>query len=102
MNVDLDEVRRAFGVPGPCELADWARIRELLAEAVSADTFAVWFEPVKVIAIDRDGALVLDAPPELRSWLSGRFARLIEHAAERVGRATRIADLAQSAAMRAS
>ena len=102
VNVDLDEVRRALGVPGPCELADWARIRELLAEAVSEDTFAVWFEPVKVIAIDRDGALVLDAPPELRSWLSGRFARLIEHAAERVDRATRIADLAQSAAMGAS
>ncbi len=102
VNVDLDEVRRALGVPGPCELADWERIRELLAEAVSEDTFAVWFEPVTVIAIDRDGALVLDAPPELKSWLSGRFARLIEHAAERVGRATRIADLAQSAAMGAS
>ena len=102
VNVDLDEVRRALGVPGASELADWERIRELLAEAVSEDTFAVWFEPVTVIAIDRDGALVVDAPPELKSWLSGRFARVIEHAAERVGRATRIADLAQSAAMGAS
>jgi hypothetical protein len=102
VNVNLDEVRRALGIPGPSDFADWARIREVLAETVSEDTFAVWIEPVKLIAIDQHGALVLDAPPDLRSWLSGRFARLVERAAESAGRATRIADVAQSAAMSAS
>jgi hypothetical protein len=102
VNVNLDEVRRALGIPGPSDVADWARIREVLAETVSEDTFAVWIEPVKLIAIDQHGALVLDAPPDLRSWLSGRFARLVERAAESAGRATRIADVAQSAAMSAS
>ncbi len=89
-------------MPRTSDFADWGRIRGLLAETVSQDTFAVWIEPVTLIAIDADGALVLDAPPELRSWLSDRFARLIERAAERSGRATRIADVAQSAAMSAS
>jgi DnaA N-terminal domain len=102
VNVNLDEVRRALGIPGPSDFADWARIREVLAQTVSEDTFAVWIEPVKLIAIDQHGALVLDAPPDLRSWLSGRFARLVERAAESAGRATRIADVAQSAAMSAS
>jgi DnaA N-terminal domain len=86
-------------MPGPSDLADWAQIRELLAKAVGEDTFAVWIEPVRVIAVDPGGALALDAPPELRGWLQERFARSIEQAAERAGRATRIADVVQSAAI---
>jgi DnaA N-terminal domain len=99
VNVNLDEVRRTLGVPGPSDHADWERIRELLLEAVGESTFAIWLEPVELIAIDPDGALVLHAPPELRGWLQERFGRVVAQAAERAGRATRMADLAQSAAM---
>jgi hypothetical protein len=99
VNVNLDEVRRTLGVPGPSDHADWERIRELLVEAVGESTFAIWLEPVELIAIDADGALVLHAPPELRGWLQERFGRVVAQAAERAGRATRMADVAQSAAM---
>ena len=99
VNVNLDEVRRTLGVPGPSDHADWKRIRTLLAEAVGESTFAIWLEPVELIAIDADGALVLHAPPELRGWLQERFGRVVAQAAERAGRATRMADAARSAAM---
>ena len=99
VNVNLDEVRRTLGVPGPSDHADWARIRKLLAEAVGESIFEIWFEPVEVIAIHPDGSLVLHAPPGLRSWLKARFGRVVAQAAERAGRATRIADATQSAAM---
>jgi hypothetical protein len=99
VNVNLDEVRRALGVPGPSDHADWERIRTLLVEAVGEGTFAIWLEPVELIAIDPHGALVLHAPPELRGWLQERFGRVVAQAAERAGRATRMADVAQSAAM---
>ena len=102
VNVNLDEVRRTLGVPGPSDHADWSRIRKLLAEAVGESTFAIWFEPVELIAIDPDGSLVLHAPPGLRGWLQARFGRVVAQAAERAGRATRIADATQSAAMGAS
>ena len=99
VNVNLDEVRRTLGVPGPSDHADWSRIRKLLAEAVGESTFAIWFEPVELIAIDPDGSLVLHAPPRLRSWLQTRFGRVVAQAAERAGRTTQIADTTQSAAM---
>jgi hypothetical protein len=99
VDVNLDEVRGTLGVPGACDHADWGRIRTLLAEAVGESTFAIWLEPVELIAIDADGALVLHAPPELRGWLQERFGRVVAQAAERAGRATRMADVARSAAM---
>jgi hypothetical protein len=99
VNVNLDEVRRTLGVPGPFDHAEWERIRKLLVEAVGESTFAIWLEPVELIAIDPDGALVLHAPLELRGWLQERFGRVVAQAAERAGRATRMADVAQSAAM---
>ena len=102
VNVNFDEVRRTLGVPGPSDHADWARIRKLLAEAVGESTFAIWFEPVELIAIDPNGSLVLHAPLELHGWLEDRFGRVVAQAAERAGRATRIADTTQSAAMGAS
>ncbi|MGB0096448.1 MAG: DnaA N-terminal domain-containing protein, partial [Solirubrobacteraceae bacterium] len=99
VNVNLDEVRRTLGVPTACDHADWKRIRTLLAEAVGEGTFAIWLEPVELIAIDADGALVLHAPPELRGWLQERFGRVVAQAAERAGRATRMADVTRSTAM---
>ena len=102
VDVNLDEVRRMLGVPGASDHADWARIRKLLAEAVGESTFTIWFEPVELIAIDPDGSLVLHPPPELHGWLQDRFSRVVAQAAECAGRATRIADATQSAAMGAS
>ncbi len=99
VNVNLDEVRRTLGVPAACDHADWERIRKLLVESVGESTFAIWLEPVELIAIDADGALVLHAPPELRGWLQERFGRVVAQAAKRGGRATRMADVARSAAM---
>jgi hypothetical protein len=64
--------------------------------------FEVWFEPVKLIAVDPDGVLVLDAASTSRSWLQERFSNVMADVGVRAGRAMRIADATQSAAMDAS
>ena len=69
------------------------------APPAGARPLSIQTAKVRVIAVDPGGALVLDAPPEFRGWLQERFARPIEQAAERAGRATRIADVVQSAAI---
>ena len=99
VNVSLDDVRRALRVPAASDHADWERIRKLLTKSVSSGIYAIWFDPVELIGIDPDGALVLDVPSELRGWLQDRFSRVIDDAAKTAGRATRIADVAQSTAM---
>ena len=93
VNVTLDDVRRALRVPAASDHADWERIRKLLAKTVSSGIYAIWFDPVELIGIDPDGALVLDVPSELRGWLQDRFSRVIDDAAKSAGRATRIADV---------
>jgi hypothetical protein len=99
VNVSLEEVRRTLGAPGAVDHADWGKIRTLVADAVGQTMFEVWFEPVKLIAIDPDGALVLDAPLTSRSWLLERFSTVMADVGVRAGRAMRIASAAQSAAM---
>jgi hypothetical protein len=99
VNVNLDEARRALRVPRPSDHADCSRIRKLLAEAVGETSFAIWFEPIELIALDRDGSLVLYAPHCIRGWLQARFGRVVAQVAERAGRSTRIADASQGAAM---
>jgi hypothetical protein len=92
VRVDLAEVRQRLGLPGPDDRADWEQIRSLLLGAVGEDMFVIWLEPVELIAISDDGALVVSAPSATRSWVSGRYGPLLSARAEAVGRELRFAD----------
>ncbi len=100
--VDLDDVRRRLGQPSSADRVDWQRIRDELLRAVGESTFAIWLEPLELIAIDRDGVLVVGAPAQTRSWLQARFWKLIAGCAERVARQLRLADEPETQAMTAA
>jgi len=91
VRIDLAEVRRGLGLPASNDRADWERIRALLLQALGEDMFAIWLEPLKLIAIGVDGALVIAAPPATSTWVIKRFGRLLSTRAESVGRDLRFA-----------
>jgi DnaA N-terminal domain len=92
VRVDLAEVRRGLGLPAAEDRAGWERIRSLLRESVGESTFAIWIEPLELIAIDRNGTLVISAPAATASWLRDRFGRVIAGCADRAGHQLRLAD----------
>jgi hypothetical protein len=92
VRIDLDEVRRGLGIPTTADRGDWQRIRELLEETVGDSTFAIWLEPVELIAVDSECRLVLAVPSATASWTTKRFGRLLANCSARVGRELRLAD----------
>jgi len=62
---------------------DWASIRSELRRAVPDSTFEIWLEPLTVRALLGD-TLVVAAPDEIRSWISDRFARVLQTCAAAV------------------
>ena len=95
VRVDLDEVRRGLDVPSAEDLSVWQQIRDQLQRRVGEDMFAIWLEPVELIAIDTDQRLVLAAPAATAAWTSQRFSRLIAATASQVGREVRFANEAE-------
>ena len=99
VRVDLAEVRRGLGIPTSADHADWQRIRSPLTEAVGETTFAIWLEPLQLIAIDNGRALVVAAPSQTLSWVRQRFGRLLTTCAQSAGREIRLADESERAAI---
>src|SRR6202022_714083 len=87
-----DEVRRGLGLPSVADRGDWERIRTLLLDAVGESTFAIWLEPLELIAIDATGALVVAAPAATCSWVRDRFGRLLTRCSQQTSRELRLAD----------
>ena len=58
----------------------WTSIQNELRRAVGDSTFDIWLAPLKLASWDGD-LLVLDAPESIRSWVSGRYGRVIERCA---------------------
>jgi len=102
VRIDLAEVRRGLRLPGSRDHADWQRVRALLFDAVGENTFAIWLEPLELIAIGVDGALVIAAPPALAGWVSSRYGPLLSARAESAGRQLRFAVEADRAAVGSS
>jgi hypothetical protein len=98
VRVDLDEIRRRLGLPAATDDDDWRRICALLRQTVGESVFAIWLEPIELIAIDSQGALVIAPPPATRAWVQTRFGRLLSECAQRVPRELRFADDAERAA----
>jgi chromosomal replication initiator protein len=61
----------------------WPRIRAELERAVTESTWHLWLAPVSAVAL-ADGELVLEAPDEIRPWLTSNFSRLLQAAADAV------------------
>ena len=91
VRVDLGEVRRGLSSATSDDHADWERIRLQLADVVGESTFAIWLEPIGLIAIDESGRLVLAVPEQTAQWVRKRFGRLMSRCVEGAGRAWRLA-----------
>jgi DnaA N-terminal domain len=100
VTVDLDELRRTLRPPALGDVQEWERIRERVAGALDASTFAIWVEPLELVAVDRDGALLLACPERLAGWVGDRFLPLIARGLAQAGREVRLAEPAQLAALR--
>ena len=101
VRVDLDEVRRGLEVPRAEHLSVWRQIRDQLQRRVGEDMFAIWLEPVELIAVDRDERLVIAAPAPTADWTSKRFSRLIAATASEIGHGFRFANEAERHALAA-
>jgi hypothetical protein len=91
VTVDLGEVRSRLRAAGTEDRAAWGQIRGVLPEAVGESTFAIWLDPLQLVAVDPDATLVLAVPEPIGGWVRTRFARVLGSAAARAGRAVRFA-----------
>ena len=90
--VDLDAVRAPLLAPPLGDWDAWEQLRGLLLESVGESGFEIWLERLELIAVDRDGSLVIDTPVDAtRAWVQERFGGLVERCAARVGRVVRFA-----------
>ncbi|MGN6870278.1 MAG: DnaA N-terminal domain-containing protein [Solirubrobacteraceae bacterium] len=63
--------------PSQSDRAAWENVRELWRDAVGENTFAIWLEPLELVAIDNSGALAVRAPGTA-GWVQRRFARILK------------------------
>ena len=85
-------MRARLRAAGEADLAAWEQVAGAAAETVGESTFEIWLEPLELIAVDRDGTLIVSAPEATVSWVAQRFGRVLDGAAQRAGRPLRIAD----------
>jgi hypothetical protein len=83
---------------GAADRGAWEQVRGLSLEAIGESTFEIWLQPLELIAVHRDGTLIVSAPEATVSWVRDRFGRLLDRAAERAGRRLRLADTVEGKA----
>jgi DnaA N-terminal domain len=98
VRVDLDEIRRRLELPTVIDHNYWTQLRIQLRHSVGDTQFAIWLEPIELVAIDSQGALVIAPPPATRDWVQKRFGRLLSECAQRACRQLRFADDTERAA----
>ena len=92
VTVDLAAVRARLAAGSGADRTAWEQVRVLLLQTVGESTFEIWLEPLELIAVDGSGTLIVSAPDATVSWIRERFGRLLNRAAQGVGRPLRIAD----------
>ena len=85
-------MRAGLAAGGEADRTAWEHVRTLLLQTVGESTFEVWLERLELIAVDGRGTLIVSAPDATVSWIRQRFGRLLNRAAQGVGRPLRIAD----------
>jgi chromosomal replication initiator protein len=68
-------------LPDPADT--WTEITDQLRDAVTDSTYHLWLEPLTFVGVDGD-VLQVGAPDEIRSWVSERFARVLQACAAAV------------------
>jgi chromosomal replication initiator protein len=61
----------------------WSRVQAQLALVVDERTHRMWLQPLRARELV-DGRLLIEAPPQTRRWIQGRFGRVIQSAVELV------------------
>ena len=89
--VDLTAVPERLAAAGTADRAVWEQVRALLLETAGESTFEIWLAGLELIAVDRDGRLVIGTPEATRGWVQTRFGRLLERCAAQADRAVRFA-----------
>ena len=102
VTVDLVAVRAQLVALRPADRGVWDQIRALLIEAVGESMFEIWLSQLELLAVDRDGRLMVGTPEATRGWVCTRFGRLLERCADRAGRRIRFADEREQAALERS
>lgn len=95
--VDLAAIRERLVAGNEADRSAWSETRAFLLDAVGESQFEIWLAPLELIAIDGE-TLIVAAPAATASWVRSRFGRLLDAAAQRAGRALRIADEVERAA----
>jgi chromosomal replication initiator protein len=67
----------------PEPVAAWHAMRSELRRALGDSTYDIWIAPLEVRGFE-GRQLVLSAPPDIRSWVSKRFGRILERCARTV------------------
>jgi chromosomal replication initiator protein len=70
-------------VSDPDAATIWHRVRGELRRAVPEATWHIWLERLVLVGLE-DDTLVLTAPDDVRRWVEGRAARLLQACAERI------------------
>lgn len=91
VRVDVDAVCRKLTLPNSAEREVWLAASALLLGNVDESTFEIWLSPIELLAVARDGSLVLTAPEATLGWVQKRFGRVISHCCEQSGRGVRFA-----------
>ena len=90
--VDLAAVRARLAAVGAADRGAWEQIRALLLQIGGESMFEIWLDGFELIAVEGNGSLVVSAPEARVGWVRSRFGRVLDDAAQRVGRGLRIAE----------
>jgi hypothetical protein len=85
-------VRERLRAAGKEDLAAWQQVRAFLRGAVGESVFEIWLAPLELVAVDLEGTLVVSAPAQTAGWVTLRFRRVLDGAAQHAGRSLRVAD----------
>jgi DnaA N-terminal domain len=99
VRVDADVVHRQLTPSSTAEREVWRNARGLMLNAVGESTFDIWLAPVELLAVDREGLLVLTGPKATLSWVQQRFGGLISDSCAQCGHRVRFASPRERAAI---
>jgi hypothetical protein len=85
VTVDVAAVDERLAAAESGDRAAWEQMRRLLLQAVGETTFEIWLARLELIAVDRDGSLVIGTSEATRGWVRTRFGRLLERCAAQTG-----------------
>jgi hypothetical protein len=89
--VDRSSAAQQLTRPDDQTLRVWQQVKAALRQALGADQFGAWLADLRPVAIAaEDRALLLDGPPQARTWVGQRYGALLAGASAPLGLPVRI------------